>query len=520
MWLLFLSSIVISLIVATRYPSIRTLDYCFHPIHIVDDFKDVYVPCGRCDGCLLHKANEWSQRVGTELEYSPNSIFFTLTYSNKFIPSLIKYDPIFDFHGDLISHFPFWYSDHLNSYRFDGKNIVRRHDNIVLKDFGYESIPLKNSDFNCINYFSKRDLQLWLKLLRSSIIKHFKNIGIYDKRTAKDGFFRYYIISEVGPTTYRSHGHGIIFCKSHEVSEYLLERGLYENWQMCDKSRFDDFAHYCDSGARGYVTQYLTSTSDLPRVYTENKEVKPFRLASKAPAIGYCHFDKSEVSQKVSDGTLEYSRTVSRIGIKAFLRYPSDYVASIFPKCYRFGKLDFPGILAVYERLWREVVFFGREFSDVSLRLRTELRSMDWQATFACYRYCVDKNVVPFTYVTDLLDYYYFKDMYTLECFYKMQVENDVKEDWHYYVLLYNNLRDVVTKAFHNVGRFRLVLYYFLEGFGIDIDFDVFMSVDFYTFTSKRCSEYRLEVEGIIKGMVKTAKMNELSGIAPTCFTT
>ena len=73
----------------SRYPTTKVSSYCYHPIHVVDDTKDIYVPCGKCDGCRLHKANEWSQRLGMDMESNPNSIFFSLTWNNKYLPKLI-----------------------------------------------------------------------------------------------------------------------------------------------------------------------------------------------------------------------------------------------------------------------------------------------------------------------------------------------------------------------------------------------------------------------------------------------
>ena len=76
---------------ASRYVSTPVVDYCFNPIRVFDDGKDIIVPCGKCDGCLLHKANEWSMRCGMEIEGSPATIFGSLTYSNKYYPKLYPF---------------------------------------------------------------------------------------------------------------------------------------------------------------------------------------------------------------------------------------------------------------------------------------------------------------------------------------------------------------------------------------------------------------------------------------------
>ena len=73
----------------SRFASSQHLEYCYNPQKIFKDGTPVYVPCGRCDGCLLHSANDWSQRVGNEIESSLCSIFGTLTYSNHYLPTLV-----------------------------------------------------------------------------------------------------------------------------------------------------------------------------------------------------------------------------------------------------------------------------------------------------------------------------------------------------------------------------------------------------------------------------------------------
>ena len=205
---------------ASRYPTISVVDYCYNPIHVVDEDKDIIVPCGKCDGCLLHKANEWSMRCGMEIEDTPVTIFGSLTYNNKYLPKLGRVDDVrlikfsnthFDGRVDLIAkRDSVWISDHPWNIRFNGVRDVSREDGIVIKR-DYSPIAITHWDnmhFPAINYASKRDIQLWLKLLR----KDLDDYGIYkDKRVQERGFFRYFIISEVGPTTLRSHFHFLIF---------------------------------------------------------------------------------------------------------------------------------------------------------------------------------------------------------------------------------------------------------------------------------------------------------------------
>jgi hypothetical protein len=489
---------------SSRYPTIKVTDYCFHPVHVVDDTKDIYVPCGKCDGCLLHKANEWSQRVGMEMETTRYNIFFSLTYSNEYIPKLIKSD----FYSDSLS--PFWYSDNIYNWRYDGNKKVRRFDRIIFDDYNFPFIPLKNSDFKCIPYLSKRDLQLWLKSVRTDICK------TYGKSKSKSNNFRYFIIGEIGPTTFRPHYHGIIFCESKEISSYLLSCSLFENWKMCDKSRFEPYAHFADSGARGYVTQYLTSNSDIPKVYNEIKSIKPFRLSSKAPGIGYSQFDKAKVYEDVANGIIQYSRIIRRLGQSCLLSYPAGFASTLFPKCYQYSKLSHERILALYGCLWREVNIHGGQYSDVCKRLSSSIRNQDFQSMRSCFYTCSLLNICPDTYTWLLDRYYYLKSMVALEFFYSNSI--NVKSDFHDYVLQYVNFSDVVYKAAHHIGRWSLVLDFFLSSCGIEnYDINDFLNKDFYISSPIR-NDYILEVQGIVRNMTKTSKLNEFIGNSPSNF--
>ena len=153
----------------SRFPSFTPVDYCFNPVHIKDDQRDILVPCGKCDGCRLHKANDWSFRLVDELENCPNSIFFTLTYNNKFLPKLLldRYDV--DQDGCYFYHY---ISDHPDNVRFNSVSVVPRNEGLKINTC-YPPIPVQHSDVFCLAYASKKDIQLWLKLLRQKLFERF-----------------------------------------------------------------------------------------------------------------------------------------------------------------------------------------------------------------------------------------------------------------------------------------------------------------------------------------------------------
>lgn len=60
-------------------------------------YKDncTMIPCGKCEGCQINKANEWATRAILEAQNWPKNAFLTLTYNNDNLPkkrTLVKAD--------------------------------------------------------------------------------------------------------------------------------------------------------------------------------------------------------------------------------------------------------------------------------------------------------------------------------------------------------------------------------------------------------------------------------------------
>lgn len=510
---------------ASRYPESCFVDYCFHPIRVIRDGVDVVVPCQKCDGCLLHKANQWSMRCGMEIESTPATIFGSLTYNNRYYPKLY---PVVgsQFLSSQMSRFRVsrtfddcvWVSDHPDNIRYNGVKEVSREDNLIIKPKNgfYNPIDIShwdNFNYPAIGYASKRDIQLWLKLLRRFLDEQ---ISYKSKRVLERGYFRYFIISEVGPTTFRSHYHFLIFCQSSEIAQALLSGALYQNWQMCDKDRFEPYVHLCDSGARGYVTQYLTSFSSLPVVYTENKEIRPFRLSSKAPSIGYVEQDKEKIYEDVARGIIKYSRAVPRLESTSLLCYPKDYCITLFPKCYEYSKLSVGRRADIYGFLYRAVREDGYSYYLLSARLSQSLHASDYLAMRACYRFCKEIIDSPEHYFYLLDMYYYLVDMENLRNFYLAQESIDYRQNPERIFEFYPNIEYICNKG----CKFDLrALDLCLRPLGFDISV-LIGNKEFFEFVRVRISElssnYRKEVHDIVSDMIKMSKFNEETNNSPS----
>lgn len=480
---------------ASRYPTTKVSSYCYHPVHVVDENKDIFVPCGKCDGCRLHQANTWSQRLGMDMESCPNSIFFNLTWNNKYLPKLI-YDRN---QHRLIS-------DHSLNIRFDSVKDVPRKDNIVLEEKSFVKITHFDGDF--LAYASKRDIQLWLKILRKKIF------DIYGKGT-KNTSLRYFIISEFGPTTFRPHIHGVLMPEDREVAETILsERFIYTSWQMCDENRVTPFTHFADSGAKGYVTQYLTSSANLPRIYQLCKEVRSWRLSSKAQAVGLAAFSDAEVFRHISDGNMEYVRTIPRLGNKVVLSYPTYLLNRLFPKCYRYGVSSSSRIEFVYGSLLRNICLGRYPSALYTSWLRAFLHPNDYQAAKAAARFCTNRHALThYLYSLDMV--YYKRSMHVLKKWYYDMENINISLRPFDYLLMYDNWNQVIQNSRANIGSWRLAFDLFFASIGLDLncfEVDARLIYKGYNMTDP---QYVLEVQKIKQDMIKQSKYNEYSGNCP-----
>lgn len=63
---------------------------CYHPVSIGHEttfpFRDRLVSCGRCLGCLLRRARDWTVRCSHELSLHDDAMFLTLTYTDEQLP--------------------------------------------------------------------------------------------------------------------------------------------------------------------------------------------------------------------------------------------------------------------------------------------------------------------------------------------------------------------------------------------------------------------------------------------------
>lgn len=487
----------------SRFAQHKPLDRCLNPVRVWCDGVYSSFPCGRCAACSLDKANNWSLRLQDEIEGTPYSIFFTLTYNNKYVPKMsFSYDSL----GCS------YYKPIEDNIRFNGVEDVRRDDDFILsvksKDFRLQNF----SDINCIGYASKRDIQLWLKLLRKDINLYFNNLDEDGKEKSSRYRFRYYIISEYGPTTHRPHYHGLLFFNNREAAEFSLQVSMFKNWQMCDKSLFDEHTHFADAGAAQYVTNYVTGYNSLPSIF-KCPEIRPFRLASKSPAIGFVSFDKSQIFEGLFAGVNEYHKSVSRIEAEYIFQYPASYCRRLFPKIREYRLASYQRLHYVYGFIYRQVVERRFDFDRVTRFLRQKWFVADYTASLTCYKICIEYGFDVDTYLY-LLDMYYYKEqMSSLKRFYEWQ-EN--QKDIYIIIRSYFNFESLCKFYMTSSPHSRFYFDVWCSNFGFDaFEFCSNLKDDDLFFNDSEKNLFSLEVDDILRDSIKLPKYNEIVGCAP-----
>lgn len=301
---------------------------CYKPLRIYNKYSNevLYVNCRKCPACLSARSSELTNRVTNECKQHMFNIFFTLTYDNEHVPRLVRKCPsVYCLNRD--------YGDYKVSQRYF----------FTTKTFAELGVKhLSNLDGDTFGVVCKRDVQLFLKRLRSAIHYEFK-----DKLNDYETKIRYFICSEYGSVYQRPHYHGIIFCDNRQLAD-SIPRLLRKVWSYCDPSRID--AQFVCGSAPQYVAKYLNGCSHLPEVL-QSKSFRTFYICSKNPIIGNFENHVKEVQDILINGI---SQRMCSHGEKftdiAYDVFPYSSFARYFPKCQGFSLSPHNYKLSLYEK--------------------------------------------------------------------------------------------------------------------------------------------------------------------------
>lgn len=335
---------------------------CLHPLRVRNKFTNemVTVPCGKCSACTSKRAYIMEQRLNMERLSWKYCLFVTLTYDNEHLPLLKMPEQ-----NVLID------TDAKRIHPIKGVKIVSLVDDLkkvhLYNDATFaktkQFIELQTHHFGGVPYLSSVDIQRFIKRLRITIDRKYKNYELQEKNTPS---FRYFACAEYGPSTFRPHYHLLLFFSSAFIASYIQEF-INTCWQYgyTDTS----FVSECNSS---YVASYVNSVAHLPALY-QTSPLRPFALFSKHPALGTLALDSDDL--KLQFKSCDITQT--------FL-----YSANKLP-------LSFPLWRTLQNRLYPKLPYYS-ELSTVHLhKLYGFINSTYFQnsdRTFDCFVQCARLN--------------------------------------------------------------------------------------------------------------------------------
>lgn len=290
---------------------------CLNPQTIYNKYLHRYVtvPCCKCETCLIQKQNILASRCSNECKKHLCNLFFTLTYTNNYVPLLAPHSNIIHLRRrnlhilsrrmiNGVIHKDYEFLDDYEIIPSSKYNDIQI-DNLFAKDISNDIDGVAHSKYTGV--LSKRDINLFLKRLRYEISKT-------EFKTEK---LRYILIGEHGGERNRPHYHGIIHTNNPMFGEWLRQN-ILKIWRMCDinamskKNRYgsDGLPKFVDaSSVCNYVTKYV-SMYDSGAFGCKQFPVKPFLLTSKNPYYGLSTHDELLVKEVISNNNPSFERLV------------------------------------------------------------------------------------------------------------------------------------------------------------------------------------------------------------------
>lgn len=317
---------------------------CTDPKRVLNPYTNqlLTVPCGKCRACHLHKNTRLAFQCDLESYSNKYTVFITLTYANRFIPrAQFKPSNTVPFGHDV----------------FD-KQTGEYYGEADYNEAGVDLLKDKFHLFGDIPFLRKSDLQLF-----------FKRFRYYAKKYTKDKI-RYFGVGEYGPVHFRPHFHILLYFNDSsflQVCEELVSKAWTYGRIDCQLSKGK-----CSS----YVTSYVTSTCDLPRLFTL-PAFKPFCVHSQRLGQGFFTCERERVYEMSPRDFIRKSVTINGVAIE-FRLWRSCY-AYFYPRCKGFD------IKPTSERLYsysvyresKELVNYGNSIYDIASDIYAHLVASD-----------------------------------------------------------------------------------------------------------------------------------------------
>lgn len=211
---------------------------CIKPVLLnVKGYGGLYVPCGKCIGCRISRAREWALRLVHELESHDCASFFTLTYSDEFLP--------------------------------DNKSISKHELQKFFKRLRRDIEPKRIKYFACGEYgerFGRPHYHAIIFGIGSSdpVVQANWPFG-----TVKGGTVTYnstrYVADYIGKSYSGQLGYDVYTSKGLEIPFRISSNGLGKNWALANTSRFKEGSAVLTlRGVRHGLPKYYRKVMDCP----------------------------------------------------------------------------------------------------------------------------------------------------------------------------------------------------------------------------------------------------------------
>lgn len=322
---------------------------CEHPNVIRNPHtgQSMTVPCGKCNACLKRRAISWIDRLETERKCHPYTVFFTLTYSDDFVPRYhIKGHDLIDYDTAEIVHIPDMIYD-------SSKDYLSRRDSV------------------CHPRVS--DIQNFIKRIRSKV--NYNETEVLRKNV------RYFIVSEYGPTLekHRVHYHGLLFFDSYWFARNYKEV-INAAWSTDNRSSdrrqigFTQSRFVADTNGSWYTAAYMYYTSDLPEVY-RLPCLKSVKLCSRHAPLGSLLVSTEDLQRYFFDGVTRVGEYSTRTASFVYKPLSPSIKNKLFPKIKGFAALSHYDRVRLYGFVLERQSEIGSfsEFLDYIKNLRFKL---------------------------------------------------------------------------------------------------------------------------------------------------
>lgn len=331
---------------------------CENPQRIYNKYLGHYVtvPCGKCASCKITRCNSLAARVANECDRHVYNLFFTLTYSNDFVPYLDRDCNLCSCDGRFADGLPF--TSDLQELKFK--------KSISSIKFERPHFPMTNfGDSSCLSVLIKYDLQNFIKRVRAAVAYHFYedpnlNLSEYEIEQRKTRCqLRFFACGEYGTDYHRCHFHGIFHSNDLETAEFVRHY-ILKAWTFCDWNKVKQLeskdgrkrlpSYVSGGSASSYVASYVNSIDSFDNAL-ENGYFKPFVLFSKRPIYGMSKIDSEILQDGIRNFNFNPVREVeTSINGELFTSrrfFSSFLLRSLFPRFDGIDKLSFKDLLGL-----------------------------------------------------------------------------------------------------------------------------------------------------------------------------